>query len=344
MVGLTVTAYLLNQKGYTLYLFPLSSVTLRKLCFVTPRSEGDPNEVQRILKEKRAKDIGEYIKKENSLLPNAIVVNLSNAVKILPTGENNKVTLQFPVEEGKYAYILDGQHRLAGFNYSDGIEFDLPVVALHNANIDIRGKIFADINSKQEKVSDEHILSLYYQIRDLPKDEAATVDVVMKLYNEGPLAGKVKIREDQKNYWVKNVHLKKLIAPFCESGGYLANKTSSEQAKIFNEYLNAASLVWTEAWGNKEYLLTAPFGIEILFGIFPAVLHRVDLNEGKKYTKESFVNQMMIIQDVAISLPGGGSVTLDWIKGGQLRVFAHRQGRNMIIKQLKDMLRKADES
>jgi hypothetical protein len=82
------------------------------------------------------------------------------------------------------------------------------VVALHDANIDIRGKIFADINSKQEKVSDEHILSLYYQIRDLPKDEAAIVDVVMKLYDEGPLAGKVKIREDQKNYWVKNVHLK----------------------------------------------------------------------------------------------------------------------------------------
>ena len=50
MAGLTIDAYLLRQKGYKLYLFPLSSDKLRDLCFVTPKSEGDPDEVQRILK------------------------------------------------------------------------------------------------------------------------------------------------------------------------------------------------------------------------------------------------------------------------------------------------------
>ena len=89
--------------------------------------------------------------------------------------------IRFPNDEGKYAYILDGQHRLEGFKHSDGIEFDLPVVAIYNADDTLRGKIFADINSKQERVSDMHLLSLYYQIKELPADDSSVMDVLNQL-------------------------------------------------------------------------------------------------------------------------------------------------------------------
>jgi DGQHR domain-containing protein len=181
MTQFTVNALVLKQNGIGLYLFPMNSKYLRKICFVAPRGNENPEEIQRLLKPKRAQEIGEYIKQPTSVLPNAIVINLPNTVKILPTAKENEVTLQFPDNEGKFGYILDGQHRLAGFEYSEGIEFDLPVVALHNADEHMRGKVFADINSKQEKVSDVHILELYYQIKELPTDETATMDIVHRL-------------------------------------------------------------------------------------------------------------------------------------------------------------------
>jgi len=38
MAGLVVTAHVLKQKGYNLYLFPMNSRELGRLCYVTPRS------------------------------------------------------------------------------------------------------------------------------------------------------------------------------------------------------------------------------------------------------------------------------------------------------------------
>ncbi|MCA1680950.1 MAG: DGQHR domain-containing protein, partial [Actinobacteria bacterium] len=145
---------------------------------MTPRSQDSPEEIQRILSKPRAREIGDYIKEELSLFPNAIVLSLDEEVEIQDTGDEDVVTITFPSNDGKHAYVLDGQHRLAGFEHSDGVHFDLPVVALWNADEALRAKIFADINSKQEQVSDVHLLGLYYQIKALPRDEAATVDVV----------------------------------------------------------------------------------------------------------------------------------------------------------------------
>jgi len=152
------------------------------------------------LNPKRATEIGEYIKEETSLLPNAIVLSLTSSVTISPTGKSREVVIQFPEGKGKYAYILDGQHRLAGFDHSNGIEFDLPVIALYDADEHLRGKVFADINNKQVKVTDVHLLSLYYQIRELPSEEAATMDVVHRLAkdSDSPLKGKIKLLDDDR--------------------------------------------------------------------------------------------------------------------------------------------------
>jgi DGQHR domain-containing protein len=143
MAGLRVNARVLEQKGQKLFMFAMRSSALKRLTYVTPRSKNDPEEIQRILSTTRARDIGKYIQEELSLFPNALVVSLEEDVVIVPTADPYEVTLEFPTTEGRYAYILDGQHRLAGFDYSGGVEFDLPVVALHGADEKLRAKIFA---------------------------------------------------------------------------------------------------------------------------------------------------------------------------------------------------------
>ncbi|MCX5903110.1 MAG: DGQHR domain-containing protein [Proteobacteria bacterium] len=345
MAGFTLTAHVLKQKGVELYLFLMNSRQLRSLCYVTPRTKETPEEVQRLLDDKRAKAIGQYIQEETAILPNAIVVSLERECLIRQTGTNNQVSITFPETEGKYAYVLDGQHRLAGFDHSDGIEFDLPVVALYDANDHLRGKVFADINSKQVRVSDVHLLSLYYQIKELPTDKAATMDVVRQLDedSDSPFQGRIKQMDNEKGGWATNKLMMSCLAPHIQSGGVLYGKPPAAQALIFKEYYKAIQRTWPEAWGNnKDYLLTRPFGIVVTMSIFGAVKHRCDLNFGRQYTADAFLQQLEILYDFKIELPGGGTLILDW-RRGDWGPIGNRAGQTLLYRQLTDVLRSADE-
>jgi DGQHR domain-containing protein len=345
MAGFAVNATVLKQKGRELFCFGMSSEQLGKVCYVTPRSQNDPEEIQRIVDPKRAKDIGEYIKQANSLLPNALVVSLTNEVRISTSGTDGVKILHFPDDKGKFAYILDGQHRLEGFKYSDGIEFDLPVVAIYNADDALRGKIFADINSKQVAVSDVHLLSLYYQIKELPIDETPVMDVITQLNADAdsPLHRRIRMMDTDKGTWIKNAALKKWLAPHLGSGGILATKKVSERAQIIKNYLSAVAKLWPKAWGDlKKYNLCRPMGLEIILSVFPAVKQRCDLNSGKQYTAENFYQQMKPLLNAVIDLPGGGKLDLDWQRG-PMGTFSNRPSRTLITRQLTDLLRSADE-
>src|SRR5215210_2780253 len=122
MAEIRISATILKQKDKELYLFKMNSALLNRVAYVTPRSKENPDELQRVYSESRAKEIGAWLQEENSLLPNAIVVDLKNEVKIEPTADPDIVTISFPDPEenpdGKIAYILDGQHRVKGFNHS----------------------------------------------------------------------------------------------------------------------------------------------------------------------------------------------------------------------------------
>ncbi len=324
MAATNVSAFVLKQKNLELYLFGMNSRTLRNLCYVTPKTKDNPTEIQRLLSPKRAQVIGSYIKQETAILPNAIVVSLTEDVTIRRTGQSTEAIIEFPSESGKYMYVLDGQHRLAGFNHSDGIEFDLPVVALHHANEHLRGRVFADINSKQVKVTDVHLLAVYYQTQGFEnKDELATMAVVKLLAEntDSPLRDKVKMYDDQVGTWVTSRMLKQCLAPYTESGGTLYNRNTASQAKIFTEYLKGIERTWPEAWGNnKEYLLTRPVGIELMLSVFEPVQHLCDLNEGKQYTAETFGRQLSVLQDFKLRPAEGIAVPLDWVRGSQMGI------------------------
>lgn len=335
MAYIRIPATVLRQKGKELYLFKMSSALLKQITFVTPRSEENPDELQRVYSESRAKEIGAWIKEENSLLPNAIVVDFKDEVAIEPTADLDIVTISIPdpsnIENPKIAYILDGQHRVKGFEFSDGVEFDLAVVAVHNVSDNVRGKIFIDINSKQVKVDERLLLDLMAGIKSLAQDDDRVYQVIQGLNTNGdsPLHGKIQFLPEQKNRWVKNTNLFKNLKPHIGNGGVLYKKTVAQQTEILSSYFAAFKAAFPDQWeDSKNCVLTRNQGIELMCGIFREVKYRCDLYERQSYTRDAFATQVKVLEGKTLEIALDGdqriSIPLDW-SVAQFGRFSTRQ-------------------
>lgn len=348
MAELAVEAVVLWQNSVPIYLFSMNSSDLNRLCYVTPRSHDAPEEIQRILDKGHASEITSYIEEPNTLLPTAIVVSLEPEVTIRDTASPSRKIVVFPEDEGKFAYVLDGQHRLAAFKDTP-IQFDLPVTALFSADEQTRVKVFADINSEQVPIDPVQILELYYQIHDLSSDEEALVTIVHQLneMEDSPLKGKVKVLSKQRNTWVKNTILVRFLRPAVSSAtSGLAIKPPAQQAKILKEYFKAVQELWPNAWDTAGYVLSGSAGLEVMLGVFPAAKHRVDLNAGKDYSRATFLHQLEPLRDPVVKVegPDGKSIDfkVDWRKERMAALTSSQKGRARLIQEMSGLLAAAD--
>lgn len=309
MAQIRIPATILKQKDKELYLFKMNSALLNKVTYVTPRSKENPDELQRVYSESRAKEIGAWLQEENSLLPNAIVVDFKNEVQIEPTADPDIVTITFPdpdeTPDGKIAYILDGQHRVKGFDHSGAVQFDLAVIAVHNISENVRGKIFIDINSKQVKVDERLLLDLMAGTKNLAQDDDRVYGVIKGLDKnpESPLRDVIQFLPEEKGKAVKNTNLFKHLKPHISNGGVLYNKTTAQQIEILSAYFSAFREVFEDEWeDSKNYILSRNQGIEIMCSIFREMKQRCDLYEGKSYSKKSFKNQISTLQGKSLEM------------------------------------------
>ena len=323
MADIRIPATVLRQKDKDLYLFKMNSSLLRRITYVTPRSKENPDELQRVYSESRAREIGAWIQEENSLLPNAIVLDLKDEVQIERTADPDVVTITIPdpdeVAEPKIAYILDGQHRVKGFEHAGSIEFDLAVIAVHNINENVRGKIFIDINSKQVKVDERLLLDLMAGTKSLAQDDERVYEVIKGLdrSTDSPLRDKIQFLPEDKNKWVKNTNLFKNLKPHIANGGVLYKKTTGQQIEILSAYFSAFKAVFADEWeDSKNYILTRNQGIELMCGIFREIKHRCDLFEGQQYNKKSFTNQVSVLRGKKLVIPlkenQSLNIPIDW--------------------------------
>lgn len=321
----------------------MNSKTLRGMAYVLPRSKDNPTEIQRALNQPRLKKIGNFIKQESSLIPNSIIINLSNKVQILPTGNEKVVTIVFPGVQGegkeKYAYVLDGQHRLYGFRHADGIEFDLPVVALYDAPKLLAARVFTDINSTQTKIQQPHLLILRMEIGDVSKVEDEAVWLVQQLAqnNDSPLHEEIKILPDDKKTWVKADQLTKWIAAHIDVDGCLEGKTQNNRLTIIKNYLKAIKKIFSDAWGdNKNYVLTKPMGIDIMLRCLRRAIERCEEYQGGQTTPHYFTKALESLSDCTVTV-SDQEFKLTW-KRDPFGNFASGKGRKLIWTQLMNKL------
>lgn len=156
--------------------------------------------IQRELKNARVKDIKEYINTLDATFPNSIIVAIKGKYVSYKDGE---MILTFDdFEKERLAKVLDGQHRLAGFddanitfNDVNGTEkpFQLLVTIFVEADISTQAKVFAMVNQNQTKVNP----SLVYDLESLslsrsPDKTAHQIAVLLNKTEGSPFYKRIK--------------------------------------------------------------------------------------------------------------------------------------------------------
>lgn len=322
-----------QQGGLEFYAFVMNSRTLKEIAYISRREIANPQGYQRYLNNERLKDVGEYIKKPRATFPNSIIVNLdSSKARFEPAPEGNRGTMVIPKEPG-IAWVIDGQHRLHGFKYSEGKEFDLLVAAYLGLSIPDQATIFKVINSTQKGVS----LSLIYDLIDLTKDaeylDERAHEIVKALNNE----------ED--SVWKGQIKMlgvgKGIISQAAFVGEFrkllqdtiLKEYPVGEQTKILKDYFSVIKELFPSAWASKKHVLCKTLGVAALLLIMPKVLIHCRLKN--RFDKTTIKEVLKDLPAVQVPVETGFEI-IDFT-GKQLGAFSGRKGQ----RKLADILEKS---
>ncbi|MEQ4668604.1 DGQHR domain-containing protein [Providencia rettgeri] len=156
--------------------------------------------IQRELNPSRVKKIKEYIGSVDATFPNSIIVAINGRFFEI---ENNKIVIKFEENQsGKVAKILDGQHRLAGFEGTDfsfisqsgeQVDFEVLVTIFVEADLHTQAQVFTMVNQNQTKVNK----SLVYDLESLalarnPSKTAHQIAVILNERKDSPFFRRIK--------------------------------------------------------------------------------------------------------------------------------------------------------
>lgn len=209
--------------------------------------------IQRPLSESRKKSIEKYIKGPEATFPNSVIISI-NENNVDWDEDNKKLIIKYKDEsqKKKIAKILDGQHRVSGFNEKNltfiddddnETSFGLLVTIFVEADLSTQANIFATVNLAQTKVN----RSLVYDLESLAKSrspEKTCHDIAVLLNKEkGPFYRRIKrlgvATKGVKNElltqasFVQNILKLMTHDAIADRNYYLGQEKGGEKAKLY---------------------------------------------------------------------------------------------------------------
>lgn len=337
----TVRALVIKQKESSLYCFTMNALELEPLCFVEALSRDNQKGLQRVTEAARMKEIGAYIVEEDGLLPNNIILNLKQDVEIKHDSDGKMATITFPSEQGEYAFVVDGQHRIFSFRkdyyqLEEDTIFELPVVAFYDAPVEVVGATFVSININQKPVNKDLLTQMKLILGLLDNDiDKSCIELIHDLEKDksSPLYNRILIYPKDKNKWIKTNQLSTVVKTHLLPGGCLHDKNPAERKRILIAYLKAFSETFNEAWTDEkrtDYSLLQTSSLQIVFGLLQNVMQRCDFYEGFKYNTETFNRQLKPLLESAL--------LNSWKKSSVDDPLSTKPKRDMFFGQLKAVL------
>jgi DGQHR domain-containing protein len=328
----------------------ISYVDIRRL-----KSKNEQREVevysgiQRVLSDKREKEIGQYVNMVDATFPTSIILHIDpdNA-----SYDKESLTLRIRNQD-TVAKVLDGQHRIAGLSHFEGGRFQLNVTIFVGMELEDQAIVFATINHTQTKVNKSLVADLFdFATHRSPQKTAHTIARALNEKERSPFKDKIKVlgtAEDNEKetitqatfvesvlrYLTKDkAHDRDLYRrgkkPEVYVGQELRNRffrtlfvkeDDASIAKILWNYFEAVEERWPTAWSKvtPELVLNRSTGfIALMRFLKDAYLSVVGTSIGRVPGKEEFA---AIFANVNISDRDFNRVTYLPGSGGQAQLY-----------------------
>tara|TARA_Y100000590_G_scaffold467910_1_gene648527 strand:+ start:100 stop:2214 length:2115 start_codon:yes stop_codon:yes gene_type:complete len=307
------TIALRSEYGKTLelYQFMLNPKYLLEIATVARREKRGENYYQRSMKDKKIKEIAEFVNK-GKILPNSIIMAFDKDVKQyiryrsirLPAGMKQTLVndipnfgvLSFPLQFGS-CWVIDGQHRLYAFAKGVSKDVNVPIIAFNGLSQAKQAKMFLDINKNQTTVDSDLVWDLNGELT--PEEPDGIISNIVKDLNKlGPLKDKISMptlgpmsgQKNRRKISSLCIVIKRL--KFVDSTIYsklenpMYSKTSIDQiqrnvVRELKEFYVECQSIFPEDWelGNQGWILDNSSG-DVMTRMFEKIVaHSVRKNK-----------------------------------------------------------------
>lgn len=269
-----------TQGSHRFYTLTMPSDVLAKCCFATNREEDPVAGFQRVLDEKRAQEIADYMDLGFGTIPSSIILSAQPEADMKAVGRGK--TLEFTFSPHAFL-IIDGQHRVFGFSKAR-TKLRVPVVIYNGLTKQQESKLFIDINTKQRPVPNELLLDIK-KLADTESNEEAALRELFDAFNSDPTSPLIGMLSPAAKTAGKlsrvtfNSAVKPVLSSFSSSSASLVYPAVRSYLSAFYKGLIAA--------GARESIVS-PTVFRAIFEVFPEVAQRVIDRHGSSFKEEAF--------------------------------------------------------
>jgi len=266
-----------EQGGAEIYVGTLNTADLRdRETFAVDARDpdglhGKPDGYQRWRDEARCRKVAEFVRNADPrILPVNIILNLRGKGKFTRLEENHAIgVLEIPREK-EAAWVIDGQHRLGGFDYVDReLQMEVPVVIFKDLPRRLEMFHFKVINEEQKKVNLSLAIELMGDVRSGPTWKLSAHEIVKRLNEDpdSPWQAQVNmIGARGMGRPVNQVTFVNALRPLIDSAASsFPMKTVDEQVAFLKDFWHAVAETFPVPWSSpRGYLLKKGFGVATL--------------------------------------------------------------------------------
>ncbi len=308
--------------GHIYYSFATEPENLLKIGYVLHRNKANVNMMptyQRLIKKSRLKAVTEFIN-NGGYFPNSIVISI-DAKNCNFDPANTQVSstisdvgiLHLP-KKYKSAYIIDGQHRLYGYTFSEFKNKNtIPVVAFVNLTREEQVQLFMQINENQKSVPKS--------LREtLNADLKWTSDLLIEQFDALSSRIAIFLGEDRNSALYDRVWIGEDVRDLTQNNIKLALKRGYYFGKVNKTKIEELGLIYT---GNIDLAFEK---LKNIFLLYFDYLHD-NLNNEWNNEKESIVlsnngiyGLILILSDILLYINNNGII--DVRKSNHKLIFA----------------------
>ena len=202
---------------------------------------------------------------------NNIIINFNDNIEFEKSSYADSIGYLYIPKKENIAWIIDGQHRLRGFDHANNKDLKVIVTAFINLPKPAQAELFRTINKEQKGINPSLSYDLIGLIEKEEDIETKAYKIVQALYNDedSPWKGQIKMLGVGSGLITQANFFSKLL-PLLRKD--FINLNEDKIIGILKNYFAAIKNTFKDIWGSRRHILTKTLGFGAFMYLLPKIL------------------------------------------------------------------------